>query len=48
VSLFAALKLLHMGCAFASISGFALRGYWLLSDNPLSVPGSPQCGEQPD
>lgn len=35
MTLFAALKLLHMGCAFASISGFALRGYWLLSGNPL-------------
>lgn len=35
MSLFVALKLLHTGCAFASISGFALRGYWLFSENPL-------------
>ena len=29
------LKLLHVGCAFASLSGFTLRGYWKLTDNPL-------------
>lgn len=35
MTLFAALKLIHMSCAFLSISGFALRGYWMLSVNPL-------------
>jgi len=35
VTLFAALKLVHMSCAFLSISGFTLRGYWMLSGNPL-------------
>ena len=29
------LKLIHVSCAFASIAGFALRGYWMVSDNPL-------------
>lgn len=29
------LKLIHVSCAFASISGFGLRGYWMVSDNPL-------------
>ena len=28
------LKLLHAGSALLSISGFALRGYWMLTDNP--------------
>lgn len=28
------LKLLHASCALLSISGFALRGYWMLSGNP--------------
>jgi uncharacterized membrane protein SirB2 len=35
VTLFAALKLVHMSCAFLSISGFTLRGYWMISGNPL-------------
>ena len=35
MTLFAALKLIHMSCAFLSISGFTLRGYWMLSGNPL-------------
>ena len=35
MSLFQALKLLHISCAVISITGFALRGYWALSDNPL-------------
>ena len=30
---FELLKLLHMSCAFLSISGFALRGYWMLTDD---------------
>ena len=29
------LKLIHVTCAFASIAGFALRGYWMAVDNPL-------------
>ena len=32
---FEGLKLLHVSSAILSISGFALRGYWMLSDNPL-------------
>ena len=32
---FAALKSLHILCALLSISGFALRGYWALQENPL-------------
>lgn len=35
MSLFAYLKLVHVSCAIVSISGFALRGYWRISDNPL-------------
>ena len=33
--IFSTLKLIHMGCALLSISGFTLRGYWMLTDNPL-------------
>jgi uncharacterized membrane protein SirB2 len=29
------LKLIHLSCALLSISGFALRGYWMLTANPL-------------
>jgi uncharacterized membrane protein SirB2 len=29
------LKLIHVSCAFLSIGGFALRGYWMLTGNPL-------------
>jgi uncharacterized membrane protein SirB2 len=35
VTLAAFLKLIHVTCAFASIAGFALRGYWMAVDNPL-------------
>jgi uncharacterized membrane protein SirB2 len=35
VTLFEGLKHLHMGCAFLSIAGFTLRGYWMLIDSPL-------------
>ena len=28
-------KFIHLSCAFLSVSGFALRGYWMLTDNPL-------------
>ncbi len=33
MSSFETLKLLHMSCAFLSIGGFTLRGYWMLTDN---------------
>ena len=29
------LKLLHVCSAILSISGFAMRGYWMATDNPL-------------
>lgn len=29
------LKWMHIGSAMLSISGFALRGYWMLTDNSL-------------
>lgn len=35
MTLFEWLKLIHVSCALLSISGFALRGYWKLSGNPL-------------
>jgi uncharacterized membrane protein SirB2 len=35
VTLVETLKLIHVSCAFASISGFGLRGYWMVGDNPL-------------
>ena len=35
MSLFEYLKILHVGCAFFSVGGFALRGYWMLTGNPL-------------
>ena len=28
------LKLTHVSCAFLSIAGFTLRGYWMATDNP--------------
>jgi uncharacterized membrane protein SirB2 len=31
VTLFESLKLVHVSCAFVSVSGFALRGYWMLT-----------------
>ncbi len=31
---FDGLKLVHVSCAFVSIAGFFLRGYWMLTDNP--------------
>lgn len=33
--LFEWLKLLHVCSAILSISGFAMRGYWMVTDNPL-------------
>ena len=35
MTIFEGLKLMHMSCAFASISGFALRGYWMLTGSGL-------------
>ena len=29
------LYLLHVSCALISITGFALRGYWMLTSNPI-------------
>lgn len=29
------LKFIHVSCAFISIAGFALRGYWMLVDSAL-------------
>lgn len=29
------LKLIHVSCALLSVCGFALRGYWRLTENPL-------------
>jgi uncharacterized membrane protein SirB2 len=33
--LFVWLKMAHVASALLSISGFTLRGYWMLTDNPL-------------
>ena len=35
MTLFEALKHLHIGCAFLSIVGFTLRGYWMLTGSAL-------------
>lgn len=35
MTLAAILKLIHVTCAFVSIAGFALRGYWMAVDNRL-------------
>jgi uncharacterized membrane protein SirB2 len=35
VTLIESLKLIHVSCAFMSIAGFGLRGYWMAFDNPL-------------
>jgi uncharacterized membrane protein SirB2 len=35
VTLAVFLKLIHVTCAFLSIAGFSLRGYWMVSDSPL-------------
>ena len=34
-STFEWLKLVHISCAVLSIGGFALRGFWMLTANPL-------------
>lgn len=31
---FETLKTVHIACAFLSFTGFALRGYWMLTNNP--------------
>lgn len=33
--MYATLKMLHIGCAVLTISGFALRGSWMLTKSPL-------------
>jgi uncharacterized membrane protein SirB2 len=33
VTLAAFLKLIHVSCAFLSIAGFSLRGYWMATNN---------------
>jgi uncharacterized membrane protein SirB2 len=35
VTLAVFLKFIHVSCAFISIAGFGLRGYLMMSDNPL-------------
>lgn len=35
MSVFEWLRVLHIGFALCSISGFALRGYWMATGNPL-------------
>ena len=35
MSLFLLLKTTHMTCALLSISGFLLRGYWMVTESPL-------------
>lgn len=35
MTLLEGLKLTHVTCAFLSIAGFALRGYWMLGGSPL-------------
>jgi uncharacterized membrane protein SirB2 len=32
--MFGLLKLVHVSCAALSVSGFTLRGYWMLRDDP--------------
>jgi uncharacterized membrane protein SirB2 len=35
MALTSTLKLIHVSCAFLSIGGFALRGYWMFTGSPL-------------
>jgi uncharacterized membrane protein SirB2 len=35
VTLFEVTRAVHIGCALVSIAGFALRGYWMATSNPL-------------
>lgn len=34
-NIFVGFRLLHISCALLSVSGFALRGYWVITENPL-------------
>ena len=34
MSTFEAFKALHMACAFLSMAGFAIRGYWMVTEHP--------------
>ena len=34
-NIFVGLHLLHVSCALLSVGGFTLRGYWMMTDNPL-------------
>ena len=34
MTLFSLLKLVHVSCALLSVSGFILRGYWALREDP--------------
>lgn len=35
MTLFEVTRAVHIGCALVSIAGFALRGYWMATSNPL-------------
>jgi uncharacterized membrane protein SirB2 len=35
MTLFIVLKIIHLTCAVLSISGFLLRGFWMLTESPL-------------
>ena len=35
MAVFELLKTVHVSCAFVSIAGFTLRGYWMILDHPL-------------
>jgi uncharacterized membrane protein SirB2 len=35
VTLAVILKLIHVSCAFLSVAGFGLRGYWMMQNNAL-------------
>lgn len=35
MTLFESFKLVHVSCAFISIAGFGLRGYWMATDHAL-------------
>ena len=35
MTLLEGLKLVHVSCAFVSVSGFALRAYWMVAGSPL-------------
>ena len=35
MSMYLAIRTIHIACALLSLSGFALRGYWMLRASPL-------------